>query len=380
MLTQPGRHACIFVPAPWSTNDIMNSPASSTTVAKPGALLVPGWDDDHRERYRALADGLAAEGWVCRFVDLPNEAWSPAQRAAVTREDNLHDVLAAYDALAHEPGVDRGAIALVGVSYGGYLAAFASALRPVRWLVLRAPALYRDQGWTRPKEDLDKEDLATYRLLRLRAEDNRALANCAAFRGDVLLIGSGSDDTVPRPVFENYAAAFAHARSLRVRIMEGADHALSHPDWQADFRDCLFAWLAQRRAGLAAAPSHPQGSPRKLRILAVEDDPDMLTITLELLRSLGHWATGVKSAEVAINRFLDGAFDVLMTDINLPALSGLDLANKLQRRGFPVIFATGRPPPPRLAPETFWLQKPYTVEQLEEALGAAAALAPGRPR
>lgn len=357
----------------------MDRPASSTAVPKPGALLVPGWDDNPRERYRALAGELAEQGWACRLVDLPNEAWSPAQRAAVTREDNLQDVLAAYDALVREPGVDRAAIGLVGVSYGGYLAAFASALRPMRWLALRAPALYRDRGWSRPKEDLDKEDLAAYRLLRLGAEDNRALATCAAFRGDVLLVGSGSDDTVPRPVIENYAGAFAQARSLRVRMLEGADHALSHPDWQADFRRCLFEWLAQRRDERSAMRSHPQGSPRKLRILAVEDDPDMLTITLELLRSLGHWATGVKSAEVAINRFLEGAFDVLMTDVNLPALSGLELAQKLQRHGFPVIFATGRPPPLRLEPETFWLQKPYTVEQLEEALSAAAALVPGSP-
>jgi CheY-like chemotaxis protein/pimeloyl-ACP methyl ester carboxylesterase len=360
----------------------MDSPVPSTAATKPGALLVPGWDDNHRERYRALVDGLAARGWACRLVDLPNESWSPAERAAVTREDNLRDVLAAYDALAREPGVERAGIGLIGVSYGGYLAAFASGLRPVRWLALRAPALYRDRGWSRPKEDLDKEDLAAYRLLRLRPEDNRALAACAAFRGHVMLIGSGSDDTVPSPVVENYAAAFAHARSLRMQWVEGADHALSHPDWHAEFRRCLFDWLAQRRTepNEDAAAARAPACPRKLRILVVEDEPDMLTVTLELLQTLGHWVTGVKSAEVAINRFLEGAFDLLMTDVNLPALSGLDLAQKLQRHGFPVVFATGRPPPSRLAPGTFWLQKPYTVAQLEEVLRAASALVPAGPR
>jgi len=349
----------------------MNSPAPSTTISKPGALLVSGWDDEHVERYRALADELGAQGWACRLVDLPNDAWSAARRAAVTREDNLQDVLAAYDALAREPGVDPGAIGLVAISYGGYLAAFASARRPVRWLALRAPALYRDEGWSTPKEDLDKEDLAAYRLLRLGAADNRALAACAAFRGDVLLVGSGSDDTVPRPVIENYAAAFAQVKSLRLRMLEGADHALSHPEWQEAFHSCLIDWMKQRRAELV--PAQVQVPLRKLRILVVEDDADMLAVTLELLNTLGHWATGVKSAEVAINRFLDGAFDVLMTDINLPALSGLDLAQKLQRQRFPVIFATGRAPPEELAPGTFWLQKPYTAAQLEDVLRLAAA-------
>src|SRR3712207_7596311 len=46
----------------------------------------------------------------------------------------------AYDALAGRPGVDADAIAVVGSSYGAYLAAVLTSLRPVRWLGLRAPA------------------------------------------------------------------------------------------------------------------------------------------------------------------------------------------------------------------------------------------------
>ena len=222
----------------------MNNPHAATAPAsRPAVLLVPGWDDE-QQRYRALARELSTRGWICRLVDLPNPTWSAAQRKAVTRADNLEDLLRAYDALAREPGVAAEAITLVGVSYGGYLAALASAMRPVRRLVLRAPALYRDEGWTLPKEQLDKEDLSVYRLMRLRPQDNRALAACAAFRGEALIIESGHDDTVPHPVIENYLAAFAHARSIDAEVLEGADHALSHPDWERDFHLRLMAWLS----------------------------------------------------------------------------------------------------------------------------------------
>ena len=207
---------------------------------------MPGWDDD-RQRYHGLARELSSRGWVCRTVDLPNPSWSAAQRESASRADNLDDVLRAYDALAGEPGVLPDAITLVGVSYGGYLAAFASAMRSVRWLVLRAPALYRDEEWTLPKEQLDKQDLSVYRLMRLRPQDNRALAACAAFRGEVLVIESGHDDTVPHPVIENYLSAFARARSVDAEVLEGADHALSHPDWERDFHLRLMAWLTGRR-------------------------------------------------------------------------------------------------------------------------------------
>lgn len=111
-----------------------------------------------------------------------------------------------------------------------------------------------------------------------------------------------------------------------------------------------------------------------LRVLVVEDEPDALAATVELLQLLGHWATGVKSAEVAKDRFLAGAFDILLTDIGLPALSGYDLVDSLhERHAVPVVFVTGRPQPSEPMPGTFWLQKPFGVEQLEQVLAQAAA-------
>ena len=114
------------------------------------------------------------------------------------------------------------------------------------------------------------------------------------------------------------------------------------------------------------------GRAKGLRVLVVEDDPGALAATVEMLQLLGHWAAGVGSAETAKDRFLDGAFDVLLTDIGLPALSGMDLVESLRVcNKLEVIFATGRPPPAEPIEGTFWLQKPFTVEQLESALAQA---------
>jgi CheY-like chemotaxis protein len=107
----------------------------------------------------------------------------------------------------------------------------------------------------------------------------------------------------------------------------------------------------------------------RLRILVVEDDPATLTAMVEMLELLGHWVAGVKSAEVARDRFLDGAFDVLLTDVGLPALSGLDLVEILQaQHKLRVIFATGQPRPAKPIPGTVWLQKPFGVDELQDAL------------
>jgi dienelactone hydrolase len=94
---------------------------------------------------------IAALGCVCLTFDLHGHAATSEFQAAVTREENLADVVTAYDYLAGLTNVNADAIGVVGSSYGGYLAALLTAVRPVQWLALRAAALYRDEDWTKPK-------------------------------------------------------------------------------------------------------------------------------------------------------------------------------------------------------------------------------------
>lgn len=114
---------------------------------------------------------------------------------------------------------------------------------------------------------------------------------------------------------------------------------------------------------------------RPLRVLVVEDEPDALKAILASHEALGHWAAGLSSAELALHSYLDGAFDVVMTDVGLPGLSGHDLAEILATKGpVPMVFATGRPAPEKLPALSVWLQKPFTLDQLSDALTQAAKL------
>ena len=170
----------------------------------------------------------------------------------MTREENLQDVVAAYDLLAAQPGVDRGRIAVVGSSYGGYLAAILTSMRAVQWLALRVPALYVDSGWEVPKLQLRKEqNLDAWRQTVVRAQENRALHACSDFRGDVLLVQSETDHLIPPAVISNYREACVNARSLTYRVMKGADHGLTDERMRQAYTAILFNWL--REEGLAGS-------------------------------------------------------------------------------------------------------------------------------
>jgi uncharacterized protein len=216
----------------------------------PGVLFVHGWGGS-QANYLERAREVAALGCICLTFDLRGHAHTRERFDTVTREDNLQDVVAAYDRLAAQQGVDCNAMAVVGSSYGGYLAAILTSVRPVRWLALRVPALYKDEDWELPKSVLNKrQDLAAYRLLPVRPEESVALKACAAFRGDALLVESEYDAIIPHQVVLNYRDALSAARSLTYRVISGADHGLGDRRWQQAYTSILTGWMTEMVQGL----------------------------------------------------------------------------------------------------------------------------------
>jgi len=221
---------------------------ATPAATNPGILFVHGWGGS-QERDLARARDIAALGCICLTFDLRGHAATYQQFETVSREENLRDVLAAYDVLAAQPGVDPESIAVVGSSYGAYLAAILTSLRPVKWLSLRVPALYKDTDWSLPKEKLDRKGIAAYRKSTVGIQENRALGACAAFEGDVLLVESEHDDLIPHPTIANYVASFRRAHSLTYRVIEGADHALTDPSCQRAYTSLLVKWVTEMVLG-----------------------------------------------------------------------------------------------------------------------------------
>ena len=223
----------------------------------PGILFVHGWGGS-QQRDLARAKNITGLGCVCLTFDLRGHERTHELRAKVSREQSLEDLLAAYDRLVSHPAVDSDAIAVIGSSYGGYLATILSSMRPVKWLALRVPALYWDADWEMPKQELDRDKLAHYRRSAVTAADNRALAACKEFHGDVLLIESEQDDYVPHATLMSYRSAFEQAHSLTYRLVDGADHALSSDLSQSLYSSMLTNWISEMVIGarLVDYPHH----------------------------------------------------------------------------------------------------------------------------
>ena len=90
-----------------------------------------------------------------------------------------------------------------------------------------------------------------------------------------------------------------------------------------------------------------------------------------LLDMLGYPAAGFGSAEAALPALVDG--DILLTDLGLPGMSGIELATAARARlpGLPVIFASGRAVDPVEGLPAQSLLKPFALDALGSALERA---------
>lgn len=110
------------------------------------------------------------------------------------------------------------------------------------------------------------------------------------------------------------------------------------------------------------------------RVLIVEDNSDLLEMTLFTLQELGHDVIGAASAEEAIALMDAGFVRVLVTDVNLPGISGVELAHvfKLRNPATRVIFISGMDVPKIEGLDADILPKPFRLSDLSSMIRTIA--------
>jgi DNA-binding NtrC family response regulator len=116
------------------------------------------------------------------------------------------------------------------------------------------------------------------------------------------------------------------------------------------------------------------------RILMVDDDADIRQVNADVLRRFGYRTETAADGAAAWEALQANRYDLLITDNNMPKVSGVELVKKLRsaRMALPVILATRALPIEELERNP-WLQpvatlvKPFLHRQLlatvNEALG-----------
>lgn len=130
------------------------------------------------------------------------------------------------------------------------------------------------------------------------------------------------------------------------------------------------------------------------RILYAEDNDSLRELAVRSLRAQGYIVVPVPDGLAAYDALRADPFDLLITDHDMPRLTGFDLISRLRLRGFnlPIIVTSGDIPlahtPAEQLGVSCCLQKPFPMPQLlrivrrllNAPFSATAALAEVNPR
>lgn len=114
------------------------------------------------------------------------------------------------------------------------------------------------------------------------------------------------------------------------------------------------------------------------RILLVDDDAASLSATRRALEGDGHAVTTAASGADAVGLAAQGgAFDLLVTDVQMPGMDGTALAGELRRGApaLPVVLVSAHPDDLARAssavPGARVVAKPFTVDRIRSEVKAA---------
>ena len=111
-------------------------------------------------------------------------------------------------------------------------------------------------------------------------------------------------------------------------------------------------------------------------ILVVDDEEDIREICAETLRDAGYIVQEASSASAAMGRLESGEIDVVLSDVRMPELSGIDLLQHVRQhyRNVDVVLMTGHASV-ATAVEAMklgaydYLTKPFSTEDLANRMG-----------
>ena len=110
------------------------------------------------------------------------------------------------------------------------------------------------------------------------------------------------------------------------------------------------------------------------RVLVIDDDPSVRTVIRYLVESFGYACETAADGRSGLTRFDEGGWDLVLTDLEMPEVSGWDVVEAIRHRAptMPIIVITGHDDPALMQRASEWhvpvLLKPFHWETLNATI------------
>ena len=109
-------------------------------------------------------------------------------------------------------------------------------------------------------------------------------------------------------------------------------------------------------------------------MLVIDDDPSVRTVVRYLLESFGYACETAADGRSGLARFDEGGWDLVLTDLEMPEVSGWDVVEAIRHRAptMPILVITAYDDPAVMRRASGWrvpvIPKPFRLETLKAAL------------
>lgn len=115
---------------------------------------------------------------------------------------------------------------------------------------------------------------------------------------------------------------------------------------------------------------------RNIAVLVVDDQQSMRAMARQVLKQVGVIDVALAAnGEAALEQMMSRRFDVVISDLNMPGLSGAELAQKIKAhpvlKSIPVFLATSNAYRDQANDAVdYFVAKPFVISELRDALEA----------
>jgi len=250
----PGARQCVsFQSGGQTCFGMLHTPASGYVGKRPGVLMMHGLvgskDQPHRI-FVTLADALARVGYISLRFDLRGRGDSEGESIDITPQRDVQDAEAGLAALRQQKDVDPGNLVVLGLSWGGVLAAHLAPQEGVRRVILWSAAPADNDQWEPKLRDYNGRQAADmfgnligkefYDGLR----DLTPLAQLKRGRRPVLMVYGTKDEAIRQSRFEQFRNDLEFSDvPLASSVIQGADHAFMSHDAERQAIEKTVEWL-----------------------------------------------------------------------------------------------------------------------------------------
>lgn len=215
---------------------------SKNKEKNPGVIFFHG-SGSSEKNWLPIAEILQTKGFTTLTFNFRGHA-NPDTLQNVTAYDGISDGLAAYDFFIKQKKVDPDRIGICGSSFGAVVATHVIEKRKVKSVLLRAPALYKENMMIKKMGKILADENRIFNDMK-NIQNTKMMKIISMFEENILIVVSEKDNLIPAQLSKTFFDEAKKAKMKDLQVIKDAPHSIKDPGQRKELVNIITKWFAR---------------------------------------------------------------------------------------------------------------------------------------